>query len=146
MNARQRGSAQQRRPDGAKSLIARKSAPMIKKLNKFVEGHPYLPLMLMAGLDMAGYVIEDSSGESGGAVVSLWDRLHNAFLSVGGFLELFPEEIFVAVTAYGLSLKMRKIEEDEKETKKVVDKFKKTAEFMESTWERKGGSGKLRGR
>ena len=115
---------------------------MIERLKKFVERHPYLPLLIMAGLDVAGYMIEAPNGTSGEAV-DLVGRLDEAFLSVGGFLAFFPEEIFVAFTAYGLSLKMRNLKEEELKAKDVLDKLKRTSESMESIWAQRSGSGKL---
>lgn len=119
---------------------------MIERLKNFVERHPYLPLLIMAGLDVAGYMIEAPNGTSGSEAVDLVGRLDEAFLSVGGFLAFFPEEIFVAFTAYGLSLKMRKLREEELIAKDVLDKLKRTSESMESIWAQASGSGKLRNR
>ena len=107
---------------------------MLKKLKNHVVRHPYVPLLVMAGLDMAGYLREsdrqltDAIGPMG--------RLEAAFTSIGGFMALFPEEIFVAITAYSLSQKMRTLKEQESEVAKVTDKLKQTGEALEDIWTR----------
>lgn len=107
---------------------------MLKKLKNHVVRHPYVPLLVMAGLDMAGYLMEsdrqltDAIGPMG--------RLEAAFTSIGGFMALFPEEIFVAITAYSLSQKMRTLKEKESEVEEVTDKLHRTGKALEGIWKR----------
>lgn len=54
-------------------------------------------------------------------------------------MELFPEEIFVAITAYSLSRKMRTLKEKESEVEEVVDKLKRTGQILEGIWMHGGG-------
>lgn len=105
---------------------------MLRKLKNHIVRHPYVPLMIMAGLDMAGYLMESDKQQPTGVEA----RLTNAFSSVGGFMAFFPEEIFVAITAYSLSQKMRSLREQESEVEKVTDKLKRTGEALEGIWKR----------
>ena len=126
----------------------RKSA-IISKLRNFIERHPYLPLIAMAVLDMAGYLFKDLDNLLSMSIEEIVDevlcQLGNAFTSIDGFMELFPEEIFVAITAYSLSRKMRSLKEKESEVEEVVDKLKRTGQILEGIWVRGGGDGKKRG-
>ena len=105
---------------------------MLRKLKNHIVRHPYVPLMIMAGLDMAGYLVESNGKPPTGFMA----RLDYAFSSVGGFIAFFPEEIFVAITAYSLSQKMRSLREQESEVEKVTDKLKRTGEVLEDIWKR----------
>ena len=122
---------------------------MISKLRNFIERHPYLPLIVMAVLDMAGYLIKGLdnllSVPIGTIIVTVLRRLMHAFSSINEFMELFPEEIFVAITAYSLSRKMRSLKEKESEVEEVVDKLKRTGQILEGIWMHGGGDGKNRG-
>lgn len=120
---------------------------MLRKLTDFIERHPYLPIVVMVVLDVAGYAFEsDQKGEQ----IKEWDfgaawvRLREAFSSTSKFMELFPEEIFVFFTAYSLSHKMRTVKEQEAAVEGVVDKLTQTGRFLESIWAR-GDSRKLLG-
>lgn len=115
---------------------------VVGKLRDFIERHPYLPLIAMAVLDMAGYLIEDFEDLwSVSTVDTVLKRLGCAFSSINGFMELFPEEIFVAITAYSLSRKMRSLKEKESEVEEVVDKLKRTGQILEGIWMHGGGGG-----
>ncbi len=107
---------------------------MLEKLKSFVERHPYLPIMLVVGLDVAGYVTEGS-----GETIDVWGRL-KAIDTPSGFLAFFPEEIFVAVTAYALSRKMRTLREKEFEVEDVLDKLKRTGRTLEGIWKHDGAA------
>ena len=107
---------------------------MLRKLKNHVVRHPYVPLLVMAGLDMAGYLTE--SRETQPSSTGAMGRLGEAFSSVGGFMAFFPEEIFVAITAYSLSQKMHILREQESEVEKVTDKLKRTGEVLEDIWKR----------
>ena len=107
---------------------------MTKKLKTFLLNHPYLPLLFMAALDMAGYVIE---GFESGEVVSfdaVVGRLRTAFSSLGNFVEFFPEEIFVAITAYSLGQKMIKLNEDHVKASIIVGKLEETGDALRDIW------------
>ena len=108
---------------------------MLRKLKNHVVRHPYVPLLVMAGLDMAGYLTESRETRpptDDGAI----SRLGEAFSSVGGFMAFFPEEIFVAITAYSLSQKMHTLREQESVVEKVTAKLKQTGEALEDIWKR----------
>lgn len=104
---------------------------MLKRLKNQVVRHPYVPLLVMAGLDMAGYVMEKTSKST-----SFRELFNETFTSISGFMAFFPEEIFVAITAYSLSQKMRILREQESEVARVTDKLKQTGDALEDIWTR----------
>ena len=107
---------------------------MTRKLKTFLLNHPYLPLLLMAVLDMAGYVMEGF--ESGGVVSfdAIVNRLRSAFSSLRNFVEFFPEEIFVAITAYSLSQKMFELNRDGAKAKSIANKLADTGDALREIW------------
>ena len=134
---------------GRTAQHGKRKSVIISKLRNFIERHPYLPLIAMAVLDMAGYLFEDLDNLLSMPIEKIVGKvlcqLDNAFTSINGFMELFPEEIFVAITAYSLSRKMRSLKEKESEVEEVVDKLKRTGQILEGIWMRGGGDGKNRG-
>lgn len=115
----------------------------MERLKNFIMRHPYLPLIAMAFLDVVGYVTEGSA-ESGGNLLDLekWEtRLRMAFSSPMAFVEFFPEEIFVAATAYGLSRKMRTFKQETKEVDDIVAKVTETGRAMTHIWGNRNPSG-----
>lgn len=105
----------------------------MERLKDFTMRHPYLPLVAMAALDIAGYLMEAPSVES--RDVGTWtDRLHAAFTEPLVFVGFFPEEIFVAITAYGLSRKMRTFKEETEEVEDIVAKVTETGRAMTNIW------------
>ena len=115
---------------------------MLRKLTNFIERHPYLPIVVMVVLDVAGYAFEDI--DDTWDYRAAWTRLRGAFSSSREFMKLFPEEIFVFFTAYSLSHKMRTVREQEALVEGVVDKLTRTGRFLESIWAH-GESRKLLG-
>ena len=116
---------------------------MIGKLKKFFINHPYLPLIFMAVLDMAGYLMQDNGGTIDFAEVK--SRLCKAFSSVREFVAFFPEEIFVAITAYSLGQKMRALKEEEAEVREIVRRLSETGKAMENVWKTKTSTNKNQG-
>lgn len=114
----------------------------MERLKNFIMRHPYLPLIAMAFLDVVGYVTEGTSAESGQPLLEAWmTRLHEAFSSPMAFVEFFPEEIFVAATAYGLSRKMRTFKQETKEVDEIVAKVTETGRAMTNIWGNRNPSG-----
>ena len=110
----------------------------MEKLKNFIMRHPYLPLVVMAVLGVVGYVIEGTTVEPGDDILDLvgkWmTRLGAAFGSPWAFVEFFPEEIFVAITAYGLSRKMRTFTKDVDEVANILGKVRETGTAMTGIW------------
>ena len=113
---------------------------MLKKLADFIENHPYLPIIVMVVLDVAGYAFEDIEGWDYRAA---WTQLCRAFSSSREFMKLFPEEVFVFFTAYGLSHKMRTLKKQGAEVEGVVYRLRQTGQILEGIWAQ-SDSGKLR--
>ena len=110
----------------------------MEKLKNFIMRHPYLPLVAMAVLDVVGYVIEGTPVESGGNYLDEWmTRLGAAFDNPSAFVEFFPEEIFVAITAYGLSRKMRTFKKETEDVDDIVAKVTETGREMTRIWGKK---------
>ena len=110
----------------------------MERLKNFIMRHPYPPIAAMVVLDVVGYAIEGTTVDPCDDLLDLvkkWmTRLCAAFYSLSAFVEFFPEEIFVAITAYGLSRKMRTFKEETREVDDIVAKVTETGRAMTHIW------------
>lgn len=102
------------------------------RLRNFAERHPYLPLIVMAVLDVAASIMADSAESLNVGNVSV------AYSAIAEGLEFFPEEALVMITAYSLTQKMRTLRAKEFEVDDVLDKLKRTGQSIEGIWKARG--------